>query len=323
MINDAGCLSESTGARPHLAEYVLITPARNEAEFIERTINSVVNQTLRPLKWVIVSDGSTDGTDEIVRRYAAEHDWIEFVRMPERQERHFAGKVEAFNAGYARLKNADYEIIGNLDADVSFEPDYIEYLLLKFVGNPRLGLAGTNRWEGALMYDFRFTSIEDVFGSCQLFRRQCYEDIGGYRPIKGGGVDLVALLSARMHGWETRSHTDRILIHHRPTGTATNGKWMVNFNDGRKDYMLGGHPIWELFRASYQMTKKPYGVRGCLLLWGYFWSMLNRIERPIPVDLIRFRRKEQMNRLARFLRKSLGRTQRPALKLQGHVNHQR
>jgi len=304
MINNSGCLSEFTVAQYDLCKYVLITPARNEAEFIERTINSVVNQTLRPLKWVIVSDGSTDGTDEIVRKYVAEHDWIEFVRMPERRERHLAGKVEAFNAGYARLRNADYDIIGNLDGDVSFEPDYIEYLLLKFASNSRLGVAGTNRWEGSLMYDYRFTSIEDVAGACQLFRRKCYEDIGGYKPAKGGGIDLVAVLSARMYGWETRSFTDRVLIHHRLSGTATNSKWMVNFNDGRKDYIFGGHPIWELFRASYRMTKKPYVLGGCLLLAGYFWSMLKGLERPVSADLVRFRRKEQMDRLARFLRTS-------------------
>src|ERR1035441_7778521 len=103
--------------------YVLITPARNEADFVELTLKSVVSQTVRPLKWVIVSDGSTDGMDEIVSRYAAEQPWIELVRMPERRERHFAGKVNAFNAGYARVKDLSYAIIGNLDADVSFDPD--------------------------------------------------------------------------------------------------------------------------------------------------------------------------------------------------------
>ena len=101
----------------HLA-YVLITPARNEADFIESTLKSVVSQTIRPLKWVIVSDGSTDGMDEIVGRYSAEQSWIELVRMPERRERHFAGKVNAFNAGSARVKDLPYDIIGNLDADI-------------------------------------------------------------------------------------------------------------------------------------------------------------------------------------------------------------
>src|SRR5258706_1018027 len=124
--------------------YVLITPARNEAQFVELTIQSVVWQTVLPMKWVIVSDGSTDGTDDIVRRYATEYSWIELVRMPERQERHFAGKVRAFNAGYAKVKNMEYKMIGNLDADISFDDkDYFDFLLNKFAEDPRLGVGGT------------------------------------------------------------------------------------------------------------------------------------------------------------------------------------
>src|SRR5215831_1008328 len=103
--------------------YALITPARNEAQFIERAIRSVVSQTVRPVKWIIVSDGSTDGMDDIVRKYTTEHPWIELIRMPERSERHFAGKVRAFNAAYAKISDLDYEVIGNLDADVSFDED--------------------------------------------------------------------------------------------------------------------------------------------------------------------------------------------------------
>src|SRR5947207_9908009 len=121
--------------------YVLITPARNEEAHIEATIKSVVAQPSRPVKWVIVSDGSTDRTDEIVKRYAAAHDWIELVRMPERTERHFAGKVHAFNAGLERVGESKSDLIGNLDGDVSFEADYFEYLLGRFARNPRLGVA--------------------------------------------------------------------------------------------------------------------------------------------------------------------------------------
>jgi glycosyltransferase involved in cell wall biosynthesis len=250
---------------------------------------------------VIVSDGSTDRTDEIVSKYAAQHDWIELVRMPERKERHFAGKVHAFNAGYERVKALSFDIVGNLDADVSFGPDYIEYLLEKFSQNPDLGVAGTNRWEGSMMYDYRFSNIEDVAGACQLFRRKCFEAFGGYKPVKGGGIDLVAMLSARMHGWQTRTFTERVLVHHRPSGTATANRLMVHFVDGRKDYMFGGHPFWELFRGVYRMSKKPYVLSGCFLLWGYFWSMATRVERRVPLDLLRFRRKEQMARLRAFV----------------------
>src|SRR5206468_12927982 len=111
---------------------VLLTPARNETKFIELTLKSVAAQTLRPLKWVIVSDGSTDGTDELVQPYASRHPWIELVRMAERKERHFAGKVHAFNAGLARVAHLDYEVIGNLDGDVSFDEDYFDFLMRRF-----------------------------------------------------------------------------------------------------------------------------------------------------------------------------------------------
>jgi len=109
--------------------YVLITPARNEAQYIELTLKSVVAQDVLPLKWVIVSDGSTDGTDGIVAGYAAEHPWIELVRMPERKERNFAGKVLAFNAGWDQVKEMEFDAVGSVDADASFEPDYFAFLL--------------------------------------------------------------------------------------------------------------------------------------------------------------------------------------------------
>ncbi len=290
------------GSRPgRRCRYVLVTPARNEDEFIGRTIASMVSQTVRPERWVIVSDGSTDGTDDIVTSHLGQHRWIELVKMTERKERHFAGKVQAFNAGYARLKGLDFEVIGNLDADVSFEPDYVEYLLDQFAANPRLGVAGTNRWEGSLMYDFRFSNVEDVAGACQLFRRECFEAIGGYQPIRGGGIDLVAMLTARMRGWETRTFTERILRHHRPSGTASAGRWKTHYIDGRKDYMFGSHPLWELFRTFYRMKRNPYVLSGLLLFSGYLWSMLSGVQRPISPELIRFRRREQMSRLHRFL----------------------
>ena len=110
-------------------KYILITPAYNEEAFIGKTISSVVSQTMRPKKWIIVSDGSTDGTDEIVRKRIGEHPWISFERMPEHRDRQFAAKVHAFNAGHGKLEGVEYDIIGNLDADITFEADYFEYLL--------------------------------------------------------------------------------------------------------------------------------------------------------------------------------------------------
>jgi poly-beta-1,6-N-acetyl-D-glucosamine synthase len=285
-----------------LPSYVLITPARNEEQFIELTIKSVVEQTVRPLKWVIVSDGSTDGTDDIVLKHSAQNRWIELVRMPTRQERHFAGKVHAFNTGLALLQGLDYEVIGSLDADISFEPDYFSFLLGKLAADASLGLVGTpfkDTLEGA--YDYRFVSIEHVSGACQVFRRECFSAIGGYVPVKGGSIDHIAVITARMKGWKTRTFTDKVCVHHRAIGTAQHGALVAKFKYGTKDYSLGNHPIWELFRAAYQMTKKPFILGGVALFSGYLSALLRQRQRPVSEELVTFHRREQMQRLKRFL----------------------
>lgn len=291
---------------PTLPAYVLITPARNEADFIELTIKSVVAQSARPLKWVIVSDGSTDSTDDIVRKYEAEHPWIELVRMPERRERHFAGKVYAFKAGYARLAGLKYDAIGNLDGDVSFEADYFEFLLSKLLENPKLGVVGTPFREGSYQYDFRFVSIEHVSGQCQFFRRECYEDIGGYIPREIGGVDLVAVTSARMKGWQTRTFLEKPYFHHRKMGTATQNRFLVPFKVGRTDYLLGSHPVWECVRCVYQATRPPIFLNGAMRLAGFFWAAVSQREKQVPPEFIHFRRKEQMQRLWKFVTRHEG-----------------
>ena len=280
---------------------MLITPARNEVAYIEKTIRSVIAQTLRPLKWVIVSDGSTDGTDEVVKKYAVQHDWIELLRRPERSERHFAGKVDAFNAGYALVRDLKYEVIGNLDADISFEKDYLAFLIRKFNENPGLGVGGTPFREADATGDYRF-SIEDVQGACQMFRRECFEAIGGYRRLASGGIDLVAALSARAAGWHTRIFTEKVCVHHRKSGSAQRSGIRAALHKGRLDYLLGSHPAWEVFRSVYQMKNRPYGLGGALILFGYVWTMLRRVERAIPLDLIELRQTEQMQRLTGFLR---------------------
>jgi poly-beta-1,6-N-acetyl-D-glucosamine synthase len=277
--------------------YVLITPARNEAEFIELTLKSVVGQTVRPIKWVIVNDGSTDGTNDIVNRYAAVHPWIELLQMPERRERHFAGKATAVNAGYKKLADIDYEVIGNLDADVSFDEDYFAFLLSRFAENPKLGVGGTAFREGGLTYNYDFVGIEHVSGMCQLFRRECFEAIGGYPAIKSGGIDLIAVLSARAKGWETRTFVEKSFVHHRTQGGALHTGLRARLQMGRKDYLLGNHPVWEVFRSVYQMAHKPYFIGGFLVLASYLWNSLRRIEKTIPPELMAIRRSDQLKRL--------------------------
>jgi hypothetical protein len=165
-------------------------------------------------------------------------------------------------------------------------------------------VAGTPFVEDGVAYDYRFTNLEHVSGACQLFRRECYEQIGGYQAVKGGGIDWIAVTSARMKGWKTRTFLDRVCHHHRPMGTAAAGRLQALYKLGRQDYFLGGHPLWQCCRAVFQMTRRPFVVGGLLLLAGYLRALARREARPVADELVRFHRREQMARLRRALWRS-------------------
>jgi biofilm PGA synthesis N-glycosyltransferase PgaC len=290
--------------------YVLITPARNEAAFLEKTIESVIHQTVLPLKWVIVDDGSTDNTADIVRRYLPQHPWMELIQMPQRRDRSFAAKVGAFNAGYDRVKGLPWGVIGNLDGDISFGLDHFEFLTGKFAADATLGVTGTIfKEEGYSSDTDSFEGCTHVAGQCQLFRRQCWEQIGGYIPHRAGGIDWMAVVTARMKGWKTESFRERWFFHYRRLGTAERGVLASLFSYGQKDYYLGGHPVWELFRVVYRAAKQPFITGGLALGLGYCWAFLRRVPRPVSRELMAFHRKEQMAKLRAIL-KSLVRFKR-------------
>jgi len=286
-------------------KYGLITPARNEERFIEQTIQSVIAQTIRPARWVIVNDGSTDATGLIARRHAALHGWIEVVDMPERRDRSFAAKVYSFNAGYERLKSLNYEVIGNLDADITFEPDFFAFLLAQIAEDSRLGVVGTvfREADGYSSETDSFEGERHVSGQCQLFRRECFEEIGGYVAHKAGGIDWIAVTTARMKGWKTRSFREKSFFHHRSLGTAERGKLRSAFSYGEKDYYLGNHPLWEACRVAYRIRKRPYLVGGIAVGLGYLCAACRRIDRPIGPELIQFHRREQMEKLAAIVKR--------------------
>jgi len=286
----------------NLPKYVLITPARNEAKYIEATIKSVLAQSVRPMHWVIVSDGSTDGTDDIVKDYARQQPWIELVRMPERTERNFAGKAFAFKAGEARVAGLPYDVIANLDADISFRSEYFSFLLGKLDMDPKLGVVGTPYVEtSGEIYDYSFTSRDHVSGACQVFRRECFEAIGGYAPIKLGAIDCIAVISARMKGWKTRTFTELVCYHHRRMGTAQQSIWKAGIATGAMDHAMGNHPLWQMFRVIYQTSKKPYVLRGLAVGLGFMNAAIRRARRPVTREFIAFHRGEQMLRLKQKL----------------------
>jgi biofilm PGA synthesis N-glycosyltransferase PgaC len=282
--------------------YVLITPARNEEALVTGTLESVIAQTKRPIRWVIVDDGSTDRMADIVESYAKRHPWIELVRLPRRVNRNFAGKAHAFSAGLERVRSLQFDLIGNIDADITFGPDHFEFLLERFSEDPALGVAGTAytqpNWDS--MRD-SFEGETSVHGACQLFRYQCFQEIGGYVANPAGGIDWIAVTTARMKGWRTRNFPDRRFQHRRVMGTAERSTLGAMFDYGAKDYFLGNSPVWELCRVVYRMGKRPVLSGGMALLCGYCWAAVRRVERPVPPELVRFHRGEQMKRLKTIL----------------------
>jgi len=289
------------GANPHRIRYVLISAVRNEEALIRNTLESICAQSVLPECWVIVDDGSIDRTPDIVGGYSQRYPWIQLLRRPRRPangERSFAAKAEAVHAGYARVQSLDFEVVGNLDADVSFDHDYLSFLVGKFAQDSKLGVAGTPFLEDG--YDSARDSFEGanhVAGGVQLFRRQCFDDVGQYVPNHAGGIDWVAVTTARMKGWKTQSFPEKRFKHHRALGTASRGMLAAFFAHGQKDYYLGGAPTWQLFRVGYRSLKRPFIVGGLAVALGYSWAAIRGTPRAVSPELMRFHRGEQWIKL--------------------------
>jgi biofilm PGA synthesis N-glycosyltransferase PgaC len=278
------------------SKYVVITPVRNEAEFIERTIQSMLSQTIEPCEWIIANDGSSDGTREIIERYLATHPWIKLVNRKDRGFRQRGGGVvRAFYDGFEALTCQDYEFIVKLDGDLSFEPNYFEQLLAAFTTRPRLGIAGGSCYvrtgDGGVL---EANDPHHVRGATKVYRRTCFEAIGGLVPSLGwDGIDE---WKARMLGWEVRSFPDLKVLHYRPLGTGT-GKLRSKIEMGRAAYFIGYHPLFMLARGIRRMADKPYVLGGLAMLWGYFGDWLKRREQVNDPAMIRFVRHNQLKRL--------------------------
>lgn len=284
--------------------YVLVTPARDEAAYITHTLEAVIAQTVLPARWVVVSDGSTDETDEIVNSYAAKYDFIRLVRREKKEHRNFGAKVYAIREGLSHLDGVQYEFIGNVDADVSFEPNYYESIFNRMLEQTSLGIAG------GILYDDhdgkwvnQRNAVEySVGGPIQMFRRACYEDIGGYTPLRRGGVDAIAEYAARMNGWKIRTFEDIVVHHHRATGTENSSLLNSYFRLGRQEYVNAYHPLFEIAKCLSKLTTQhPIVLAGAFRLAGYTTSYLCREERAVPEELAAFIRQVQIDRLRNML----------------------
>lgn len=278
-------------------KYVLITAARNEEKYIEKTIKSVVSQTNKPLIWVIVSDGSTDQTDNIVKKYQAVYNFIYLIHKKHEGNRSFKSKICSINLGFEILKNINYDLIGVIDADISFESDLFEYFRKKFQENHILGVAGPCYVEvGFDLRKRRFFNEENVPGPCQIFRRETFEQIEGYPLVKHGECVFTCII-AQMKGWKTKAFREKIVMHNRKAGTFNSSILIARLRYGIWDYYLGNHPVWELFRGIYQMTLRPYFFGGLMILLGYIWGFISGLKRPDLKEAIEFRRSKQLARI--------------------------
>lgn len=281
--------------------YAIITAAYNEAASIEKTMESVIGQQVQPLKWVIVSDGSADGTDEIVKRYAAQHSFICYVRREKDQNRGFASKVAALAAGVRALNLEECDSIGHLDGDLSFAASYFRELLDRFRQDHALGIGGGYICEehGGRFIPRQNNRVHSVAGAVQMFRKECYEAIGGLLPLVHGGEDWHAEVVARMNGWTVRSFPDLRVFHHRPTGSAE-GRLRAWYRQGLMDYSLGSHPFFEAAKMAPRLRARPLILGALVRFCAFGWAYCRHEDRIVSKEFVKFLRREQMGRLLSF-----------------------
>lgn len=289
--------------------YVVITPAFNEEGFIRDTIESMIQQTVLPEKWIIVDDESSDATAQIIRSYTKDYEWIEYCYNKKKLgETYYSSNVFAILHGMKMVKNIQYSYLAILDADIELCNNYYEKIFAKFDKYENLGVA-TGVYlerEGEKWIEARIDR-RSTPKSIQVFRRECYEATLGYLPFKYGGEDTGMEIMARMNGWGTWSFVDIMVKHKRPVGTGNGSSLLrARFRLGITDYCLGTHPLFMLFKVMKRMFwEKPFVFSGLMRLLGYAVSGLRRLDRPLPPVVIKFVRDEQLERLFKFDKKRL------------------
>jgi len=280
-----------------MLKYVIITPVRNEEAYIAATIKSVIQQSLIPLEWVIVNDGSQDNTGKIIDDYARQYDWIRTTHVENRGFRKAGGGVvETFYKGYSLLTSNDYDFLVKLDGDLAFEADYFEKCFGHFERNPGLGIGGgfiCNFTNGRFVVD-NTNPLFHVRGATKIYRRECWKAIDGL--ISAPGWDTLDEVKANMLNWETCSFPELKIFHLRPTGAA-DGTWTNWVKNGRANYFSGYHPLFMIFKCMKRVFQKPYFVISLALFWGFMKGYLMREKQVNDLTLIKYLRKQQLRKL--------------------------
>jgi biofilm PGA synthesis N-glycosyltransferase PgaC len=279
-------------------KYVLITSAHNEAELIANTIKSVLNQQIKPAEWIIIDDGSSDNTSEIVKKFSASNPFIKIFYKSADPKRDFSSKVNAIHLAVSKITSSDYDYLGILDADITFDSSYYASVISKFENREKLGIAG------GMIYDIVNGKTIPLYlhpnitrGAVQFFKRECFEEIGGLLPLKYGGEDSAACFSARLKGWEVENFEDLIGFHHRLAGTADRSIFKARFREGFVEYHLGYHPVFEFVKGISRFKEQPVIIGSIVRLFGFCWANLRREKRLISNDLKNYIRQEQLSRI--------------------------
>lgn len=278
--------------------YIIISPVRNEAKYLSLTIESVAKQTVRPKRWIIVDDGSSDETGMVADAAAARWDWIQVIHRPDRGYRKPGGGViDSFYDGYNQIGSLDWQYIVKLDGDLSFAPDYFARCLLRFQHDSRLGIGGgtiCKEVAGNLLPESTIDPAFHVRGATKIYKRDCWERIGGL--ICAPGWDTVDEFKANMLGWATYTFPEIQALHHRPAGQAQ-GNWKNWVKNGRANYVAGYHPLFMLLKCFSRLNSSPYLIAALGLFTGYLSGYLRRVPRVGDEQLIRYVREQQMRRL--------------------------
>lgn len=277
--------------------YVLVTPTKDEEKTIGETIASVVSQTIRPAEWVIVSDGSTDRTDFLVKQAREEHPWITLIQLPPREGRCFGAVARATSLATRHLSVGDYGFIGLLDSDLRFAPTYFESVISRFRTHPKLGLAGGRVLDPGENPRSMPDNTRDVPGAVQFFRRECFESLSGIHAIPEGGWDMLTCAESRMNGFETALLTDLLVDHLKPRNIAHGGIIRRRWQCGVRDYVLGYHPLFEALKCFRRLRQSPVVVSAASWWMGYVFSALSGRKKHAPGKLVKYVRQEQIKRL--------------------------
>ena len=280
--------------------YVLVSACRNEEAYIDGLIDCIAAQTLRPVLWLIVDDGSTDDTYARAAARAKDLPFLKIVRMPGGRPRSFTSQVYAAQHGAEIAREMIFDFIGFLDADIRLQPDYYQRLVSFFHADRRLGLGGgvvIDQYGDKLVNVRQGSEDSHVAGGVQFFRRECFEGIGGYVPIPGGGQDTIADVMSMMHGWKLRAFTELEARHQRTDGFAMDRTMQRGMKWGRKFYLIGYHPLFYLGQCVRRLGQRPVVFSSLCQLLGFIVANIKRESRPVSDEFVRFLRKKQMERL--------------------------